>query len=82
MVNSSFKSKKTNKFQGIFDYKLKPFFGIEGPKYTFRPKYDEDGITEGKRQPRSHIKTLSPGPGSYNIKDSKTYFWRKNQKKK
>ena len=39
-----------------------------GPKYTFRPKYDEDGITEGKRHPRSPIKTLSPGPGSYNIK--------------
>jgi len=51
---------------------MKSFFGKEGPKYTFRPKYDEDGITEGKRHPNSPNKVILPGPGYYDIKDSKT----------
>ena len=51
---------------------MKSFFGEEGPKYTFRPKYDEDGINEGKRHPNSPNKVILPGPGYYDIKDSKT----------
>ena len=53
--------KKKEKFQGIFNYNLKNFFGNEGPKYTFRQKYDQDGT-----------KLITPGPGQYDIKDSKT----------
>ena len=64
--------KPKEKFQGIFNYKLKSFFGNEGPKYTFRPKYDTDGITEGKRISGAPPKIILPGPGYYNIKDSKT----------
>ena len=64
--------KPKEKFQGIFDYKLKSYFGNEGPKYTFRPMYDQDGITEGKRAPGSPPKLIIPGPGYYDIKDSKT----------
>ena len=64
--------KKKEKFQGIFNYKLKHFFGKEGPKYTFRPKYDQDGITEGKRISGASPKLITPGPGQYNIKDSKS----------
>ena len=51
---------------------MKSFFGKEGPKYTFRSKYDEDGITEGKRHPNSPNKLILPGPGYYNIKEGKT----------
>ena len=51
---------------------MKSFFGKEGPKYTFPPKYDEDGITEGKRHPNSPNKVILPGPCYYDIKDSKT----------
>ena len=77
--------KKKEKFQGIFNYKLKAYFGIEGPKYTFRPKYDVDGITEGKRIPGSPKKTILPGPGYYEIKDSKNspvYSFSENIDKK
>ena len=64
--------KPKEKFQGIFNYKLNPLFGNEGPKYSFRPKYDEDGITEGKRISKAPPKLVIPGPGYYDIKDSKT----------
>ena len=64
--------KPKEKFQGIFDYKFKTYFGNEGPKYTFRPMYDQDGITEGKRAPGAPPKLIIPGPGYYDIKDSKT----------
>ena len=50
---------------------MKSFLGKEGPKYTFRPKYNEDGITEGKRHPNSPNKVILRGPGYYDIKDSK-----------
>ena len=50
---------------------MKSFLGKEGPKYTFQPKYDEDGITEGKIYPNSQNKVILPGPGYYDIKDSK-----------
>ena len=51
---------------------MKSFFCKEGPKYTFWPKYNEDGITEGKRHPNSPNKLILPGPGYYNIKEGKT----------
>ena len=44
---------------------MKSFFGKEGPKYTFRPKYDEDGITERKKHPNSQNKVIMPGSGIY-----------------
>ena len=63
--------KKIPKRQGSFNYEYKSFIG-EGPKYSFRPKYDEDGITDGKRIRGAPKKTMVPGPGFYDIKDSKT----------
>lgn len=63
--------KKKPKKKGSFNYKYKTYIG-EGPKYTFRPKYDEDGITEGKRIQGAPKKTEVPGPGFYEISDSKT----------
>ena len=56
----------------MFGYRVKSFFGKEGPKYTFRPKYDEVGVTKGKRHLNSPGGVIIPGPGYYDIKDNKT----------
>ena len=69
-ISKSTKKKKPKK-KGNFIYEYKTFIG-EGPKYTFRPKYDEDGITDGKRIPGAPRKMETPGPGFYEIRDSKT----------
>ena len=35
-----------------------------------RPKYDLEGITQGKRNAKAHKKTSVPGPGKYNPLDN------------
>ena len=54
---------------GSGKYEYKSFIG-EGPKYTIRPKYNLDGITEGKRSSKAYRKSLVPGPGTYNPSDN------------
>ena len=48
-------------------YKYKNFIG-EGPKYTFRQKFNMDGTIDGKRHPKAYVNPPLPGPGSYEIK--------------
>ena len=43
---------------GSGKYEYKTFIG-EGPKYSMRPKYDKDGITEGKRSIKAYILILT-----------------------
>lgn len=61
-------SKVNNDTPGSGKYECKAFIG-EGPKYTMRPKYSIDGITEGKRLPKAPKKKDIPGPGHYNPLD-------------
>ena len=58
-----------SKTPGSGKYEYQTFIG-EGPKYTFRQKFDEDGLVEEKRNPNAHKKTKVPGPGHYNPKDN------------
>ena len=58
------------KTPGSGTYEHKNFFG-EGPKFTFRPTFNEDGTTSGKRNPKAYKKKDVPGPGTYEIKDNK-----------
>ena len=53
---------------GSGKYQYKTYIG-EGPKYSMRPKYDIDGVTQGKRSSKAHKKTAVPGPGKYNPLD-------------
>ena len=50
---------------GSGKYEYKTYIG-EGPKYTMRPKYDLDGVTQGKRHSKAYKKSSVPGPGKYN----------------
>ena len=59
--------KSTTPGSGKYDYKT--FIG-EGPKYTMRPKYDLEGITQGKRNVKARAKSTVPGPGKYNPLDN------------
>jgi len=54
---------------GSGQYKYKTYIG-EGPKYSMRPKYDLDGVTQGKRNSKAHKKSSVPGPGKYNPLDN------------
>ena len=50
---------------GPYEYKI--FIG-EGPKYTFRQRFNMDGTTDGKRHPKAYALVPTPGPGSYDVK--------------
>ena len=50
---------------GACEYKS--FIG-EGPKYTFRKKFNIDGTTDGKRHPKAYEIPPTPGPGAYEVK--------------
>ena len=54
---------------GSGQHKYKTCIG-EGPKYSMRPKYDLDGVTQGKRNSKAHKKSSVPGPGKYNPLDN------------
>ena len=56
---------------GSGQYQYKTFIG-EGPKYSMRPKYDIDGVTQGKRNSKAQKKTTVPGPGKYDPLDNTT----------
>ena len=58
-----------NKNPGSGKYEYHSFIG-EGPHYSIRPKYDLDGITEGKRNSKAYKKSNVPGPGHYNPLDN------------
>ena len=58
-----------SKTPGSGKYEYKTFIG-EGPKYSMRPKYDMDGITEGKRSIKAYKKSGVPGPGHYDPLDN------------
>jgi hypothetical protein len=58
-----------SKTPGSGKYEYKTFIG-EGPKYSMRPKYNIDGITEGKRSQKAYRKTSVPGPGHYDPLDN------------
>ena len=58
-----------SKTPGSGKYEYKTFIG-EGPKYSMRPKYTVDGITEGKRSSKAYKKTTVPGPGHYDPLDN------------
>ena len=62
-------TKIDSKTPGSGNYEYKTFIG-EGPKYTMRQKFDENGLLEDKRNPNAHEKTKVPGPGHYDPKDS------------
>ena len=49
-------------------YEYQSFIG-EGPKYTFREKYDEDGTRKEKRHKKASRKKSFPGPGTYNVRE-------------
>ena len=53
---------------GSGKYEYQTFIG-EGPKYTMRQKFDENGLLEDKRNPKAYPKTKVPGPGQYDPKD-------------
>ena len=53
--------KSTTPGSGTYEYKS--YIG-EGPEYSMRPKYDIDGITEGKKKSTENDKT-TPGPCTY-----------------
>ena len=57
-----------SKTPGSGKYEYQTFIG-EGPKYTMRQKFDENGVLEDKRNPNAHKKTYVPGPGHYDPKD-------------
>ena len=52
-------------------YECPTFIG-EGPKYTFRERYDVDGTVKEKRHKKAYRKKSIPGPGSYNIKEDRS----------
>lgn len=57
------------KTPGSGKYEYKTFIG-EGPKYSMRQVFDEDGKLPEKRNPRAHKWKKVPGPGTYNPKDN------------
>ena len=61
--------KVDSKTPGSGKYEYQTFIG-EGPKYTFRQKFDEDGLNTDKRNPNAYRKTKVPGPGHYNPLDN------------
>ena len=58
-----------SKTPGSGKYSYKSFIG-EGPKYSMRPKYTIDGITEGRRSVKAYKKSEVPGPGHYDPLDN------------
>ena len=58
-----------SKTPGSGKYEYKTFIG-EGPKYSMRPKYTIDGITEGRRSVKAYKKSEVPGPGHYDPLDN------------
>ena len=63
--------KINSKTPGSGKYEYQTFIG-EGPKYTMRQKFDENGLLEDKRNPNAPKKTNVPGPGQYDPKDLTT----------
>ena len=61
--------KVDSKTPGSGKYEYQTFIG-EGPKYTMRQKFDENGLLEDKRKSNAPKKTKLPGPGHYDPKDS------------
>ena len=61
--------KINSKTPGSGEYDYQTFIG-EGPKYSFRPKFDENGLLKEKRHPRAYEQIPNPGPGTYDLKDN------------
>lgn len=51
---------------GKYEY---PTYIGEGPKYTFRDKFDADGMKKEKRHKKAYRKKSFPGPGTYNVRE-------------
>ena len=58
-----------SKTPGSGKYEYQTFIG-EGPKYSFRPKFDENGLNTEKRNRNAYQKTKVPGPGHYDPIDN------------
>ena len=57
-----------SKTPGSGTYEYETYIG-EGPKYTIRQKFGEDGLLKEKRHPNAYKKTEVPGPGHYDPRD-------------